>query len=187
MKKILSVFWEFIQVIAISLIIIIPVRYYIVQPFFVKGASMENSFRDGDYLIIDELSYRLRTPKRGEVVVFRYPNDPSQFYIKRIIGLPGETVEVADGQIYIKNSEHPEGFVLNENDYLGTGTTPGNIIKTLDIKNYFVMGDNRFHSYDSRGWGELDRKFMIGKVLFRVWPMKQAMAFSLPEYGITGN
>jgi len=148
---------------------------------------MENSFRDGDYLIIDELSYHLRTPKRGEVVVFRYPNDPSQFYIKRIIGLPGETVQVADGQIYIKNNEHPEGFVLNENDYLETETTPGNVIKTLGVKNYFVMGDNRFHSYDSRGWGELDRKLIIGKVLFRVWPIKQAMAFGLPQYGITGN
>jgi len=173
--------WEFLQVVLISLIIIIPIRYYVIQPFFVKGASMEPTFQDGDYLIVDELSYHFRSPKRGEVIVFRYPQNPKQFYIKRIIGLPEETVQVTDNQILIKNSDYPEGFVLDESQYLSV-TTAGNVEKMLDIDQYFVVGDNRDHSFDSRRWGELDEKLIIGKALFRVWPIKEAAAFSSPEY-----
>ena len=181
MKKTLGVMWEFLQVVLISLIIIIPIRYYVIQPFFVKGASMEPTFQDGDYLIVDELSYHFRSPKRGEVIVFSYPQNPKQFYIKRIIGLPEETVQVTDNQILIKNSDYPEGFVLDESQYLSV-TTAGNVEKMLDIDQYFVVGDNRDHSFDSRRWGELDEKLIIGKALFRVWPIKEAAAFSSPEY-----
>ena len=95
--------WETAKIIIISLAIIIPVRYFLIQPFFVRGASMEPNFHDGEYLIIDELSYRLGEPERGDVIIFKYPKDPSQYYIKRIIGLPTETVEIKDGQIIIYN------------------------------------------------------------------------------------
>ena len=110
--------WETIKVIVISLAIIIPIRYFLIQPFYVKGASMEPNFHDHEYLIIDEISYRLNDPQRGDVVVFRYPNEPSQYFIKRIIGLPGETVQVEDGQITIINNYMPQGFILNESSYL---------------------------------------------------------------------
>ena len=181
MKKTFSVVWEFLQVVLISLIIIIPIRYYVIQPFFVKGASMEPAFQDGDYLIVDEFSYHFRSPERGEVIVFRYPQDQKQFYIKRVIGLPGETVQVANNQILIKNSDHPKGFILDESEYLSM-STPGNVEKTLGDNQYFVVGDNRDHSFDSRGWGELEKDLIIGKALFRVWPIDTASAFSSPEY-----
>ena len=173
--------WEFLQVVLISLIIIIPIRYYVIQPFFVKGSSMEPTFQDGDYLIVDELSYHFRGPERGEVIVFRYPQDPKQFYIKRVIGLPGETIRVADNQILIKNNENPKGFFLDESIYLSIGTS-GNVEKTLENNQYFVIGDNRDHSFDSRRWGELENDLIIGKVLFRVWPIESASAFSSPHY-----
>src|SRR3989344_1293745 len=85
-------FWEIFKVVVISLVIIIPIRYFLIKPFYVKGASMEPNFHDYEYLIIDEISYRFNQPARGEVVVFKYPFDQSQFFIKRIIGMPGETV-----------------------------------------------------------------------------------------------
>ncbi len=181
MKKIFAFLWEFIQIALIALIIIIPVRYYIIQPFFVKGISMEPTFQNGDYLIVDELSYRLRPPKRGEVVVFRFPENPKQFYIKRIIGLPGETIKVDSHEIYIFNKEHPQGFSLKEN-YLPPEPYLGEEKITLGPNSYFVMGDNRTHSFDSRAWGPVDKKYLVGRVLFRIWPFQHAMAFSAPEY-----
>ena len=182
MKKLLLFFWEFVQIIFISLIIIIPIRYYIIQPFFVKGSSMEPNFQDGNYLIIDEITYRLRMPKRGEVMVFRYPQNTKQFYIKRVIGLPGETIKIADGQVSIINKEYPNGFILSESNYINRENTPGNIEKKLNNDSYFMMGDNRLHSSDSRSWGELEKKYIVGKVLVRVWPVKEAKTFSAPSY-----
>ena len=114
-QEALAFIWETAKVVVVSLAIIIPIRYFLVQPFFVKGASMEATFDDGNYILIDEISYRFRDPARGEVVVFRFPEDKTQFFIKRIIGLPEETVEIKNDQIIIHNKQHPEGFVLNEN------------------------------------------------------------------------
>lgn len=166
----------------ISLAIILPIRYFLVQPFFVKGQSMEPSFYDGDYLIIDQLSFRLREPERGEVVVFRFPQDPSQFYIKRIIALPGETVEIRGGKIFIWNSQRPSGFILNE-PYVKKGiVTEGVIRKELKSDEYFVLGDNRRASYDSRRWGAVKRKNLVGRVWLRPWPIARAEVFHAPAY-----
>ena len=125
LKSSLFFTWEIIKIIIISLAIIIPVRYFLIQPFFVNGASMEPQFHDGEYLIIDELSYRFNKPQRGEVIVFKYPKAPSQYYIKRIIGLPNEKIKIDQGKIIIFNDQNPNGFILNENNYLsvdGGGT-----------------------------------------------------------------
>src|SRR5665811_413934 len=100
-KKFLILAWETVKVVAISLAIIIPVRYFLIQPFYVKGASMESSFHDHEYLIIDEISYRFRAIERGEVIVFRYPLNPQEYFIKRVIGLPGEGVQIKDGQVIV--------------------------------------------------------------------------------------
>ncbi len=106
--------WEVFKVVIISLVIIVPIRYYLVQPFFVKGPSMETNFHDKDYLIVDEIGYRLSDPKRGDVIIFRYPEDPKQFFIKRIIALPDEEILVQNNQVKIFNADSPEGFVLSE-------------------------------------------------------------------------
>ena len=178
MKKIFTFIWETFKIVIISLAIIIPVRYYLIQPFFVRGASMEPSFDNGQYLIINEISYRFEEPKRGEVIVFKYPLDSSLYYIKRIIGLPGETVEVKDNQVIIYNLEFSQGTVLDESSYLARGViTWGNIKVTLAKDEYFVLGDNRQASSDSRQWGALSKEFIIGRVWLRAWPFSQAEVF----------
>src|SRR3989339_174157 len=96
--------FEVIKVVLISLAIIIPVRYFLIQPFYVKGASMEPNFFDHEYLIINEIGYRLAKPQRGDIVVFRYPKDPRQYFIKRVIGLPGETMRIKDGKVFVINA-----------------------------------------------------------------------------------
>ncbi len=180
MKGFLLSLWEILKIFLIALIIVIPIRYFLFQPFFVKGQSMEPSFENGDYLIIDELSYRLGDPQRGDVVVFRYPNDVSQRYIKRVIGLPGETVEVKNGNVAITNSEGEK--VLDESLYLSGVETPGDIITTLAEEEYFVLGDNRPSSFDSRSWGILPGKDIIGKVAVRAWPFTDFTKIESPSY-----
>ena len=158
---------ELVHVVIISLAIIIPIRYFLIQPFYVKGASMEPNFYDKEYLIIDEISYRFEEPKRGDIVVFRYPNDPRQYFIKRIVGLPGEYIKIADGNVYIYESEDGEGGLLDERAYLGDKKTNGNKEETLEARQYFLLGDNRGSSLDSRTFGGVDRSFLIGKVWLR--------------------
>jgi signal peptidase I len=173
---------ELAQVLAISLAIIIPVRYFLIQPFYVKGASMEPSFFDHEYLIIDELSYRFKNPDRGDIVVFRYPNDPKQFFIKRVIGLPGETVEIAAGQIKIYNDKSPNGLELDEKQYLDQDYTATNRTTTLKSDEYFVLGDNRVASYDSRYFGPVKRSYIVGRVWLRGWPLDRMRVFNPQQY-----
>lgn len=162
--------WEFIKVVIISVAIVLPVRTYIAQPFIVSGASMEPNFHDGEYLIIDELTYAFRKPERGDVVVFRYPLNPSEFFIKRIVGLPGETIEIKDGKVFIN------GEIWQE-PYITAGTENGMIVNLkakLDIGDYFVLGDNRPKSSDSRFWGALPKEKIMGRALLRLWPVARA-------------
>lgn len=173
---------EFFKIVVISLAIIIPIRYFLIQPFYVKGASMEPSYYDHEYLIIDEITYRFRPPQRGEVVVFRYPLDPKEYFIKRLIGLPGEHIEIESGQIFIYNDFFPNGIKLNEN-YLPAGLiTVGNYSVDLQADEYFVLGDNRFQSLDSRRFGVLPRNYIIGKTLLRGWPLNRLGTLKAPEY-----
>ncbi len=183
-KRAINFVFELIQVAAISLAIIIPVRYFLIQPFYVKGASMEPNFFDHEYLIIDEVSYRFRTPERGDIVVFRYPNDPSQFFIKRVIGLPGETVEIQNGKVKVFNDGNPNGFDLPEDEYLEQDFTATTRNVTLKSSEYFVLGDNRSASLDSRYFGPVDRKAIVGRVWLRGWPLDRWKVFEQPIYSI---
>jgi len=130
---------------------------------------MEPAFGSKEYLIVDQLSYRFEEPKRGEVIIFKYPNDPSVFFIKRIVGLPQETVKMQDGKITIKNEEFPDGTPLEE-PYIKEETTD-TFTAILGKGEYFVLGDNRKHSSDSRIWGSLERKFIVGKAFARLLPV----------------
>ena len=178
MKKIFVFIWETFKIVVISLAIIIPVRYFLIQPFFVRGASMEPNFDNGQYLVINEIGYRFEEPQRKEVVVFKYPLDPSQYYIKRIIGLPNETVEIKNNQVIIYNLESPQGKILDESSYLPAGTiTWGETKVKLAKDEYFVLGDNRQASSDSRQWGVLPRENVIGRVWLRAWPFDQLTIF----------
>ncbi len=182
MKAFLNFVWESVKVAVIALVIVLPIRYFIFQPFIVKGESMEPSFQNGNYLIVDELSYRFKQPQRGEVVVFKYPFNPSQRYIKRIIGLPGETVEIKDQKITIFDNNGKE-LNLKEETYLpADDVTLGEFRLILKESEYFVLGDNRLHSSDSRAWGILPRDNIIGKVLFRLLPLDEMTEIKLPIY-----
>lgn len=141
---------------------------------------MEPNFENGDYLIIDELSYRIRSPQRGEVVVFKYPYDETQKYIKRIIGLPGETVEIQSGTVIVLNQSGES--VLDESSYLPSVFTLGDTRVALGENEYFVLGDNRSASSDSRRWGVLPRENIIGQVFFRAWPLNSLAKISAPIY-----
>ena len=183
LKSSLLFVWEISKVVIISLAIIVPVRYFLIQPFFVNGASMEPQFHDGEYLIVDELSYRITDPKRGEVIIFKYPKDPSQYYIKRIIGLPGEKIKINQEKITIFNSENSDGFTLDESNYLLDGKKRDFSMETkLSDGEYFVMGDNRRASSDSRTWGALPENFIIGRAWIRAWPLDKIDILEKPEY-----
>lgn len=174
--------WEVVKVVAMALIIVVVVKHFLFQPFYVKGASMEPNYEDHEYLIIDELTYRFRDPARGEVVVFRYPNDPSQYFIKRVIGLPGDSI-VVNSQGIILN-----GVVFDESVYLSADvSTVGNVDITLSPDQYFVMGDNRQSSLDSRIFGPIDRSDIVGRTWFRAWPFNRLTHFSAPTYSISST
>jgi signal peptidase I len=181
-SDVLAFVWETVKVIVISLAIILPIRYYLVQPFFVKGASMEPNFEDGDYILVNEISYRFSEPKRGDVVIFRYPLDQSQFFIKRIIGLPSETVEIKDNKVKIYNKDKPEGFVLNETYLAPEQRTLGNSIIKLDDNEFFVLGDNRLQSSDSRRWGPVNKSLITGNAFVRPWPLTKVIKIPSVNY-----
>jgi signal peptidase I len=153
-------------------VVVIPIRLFVVSPFVVDGESMHPTFENLDYLIVDEIIYDFRAPARGDVIVFRYPGDPSIFYIKRIIGLPGETVSIQHGDVTITKTDGStltlsEPYVVNEDATYSKSVT-------LGPDEFFVMGDNRPNSSDSRVWGPLPRKNIIGRVDVRLLPIGAA-------------
>ncbi len=170
MRSFLKNLFSFFQTFIIALVIVIPIRYFLFQPFIVSGASMEPNFKQGEYLLIDEISYRIKNPQRGEVIVFKYPKDPSYFYIKRIIGLPGETVEIKDGKVTIYNYDYPSGKKLNE-PYINP-QTEGEFKIVLGKDEYFLLGDNREHSSDSRFFGAVQKKYIVGRAWIAIYPTK---------------
>lgn len=167
---------EIIRFAIIALIIVVPVRMFIAQPFIVSGASMEDTFHSGEYLIVDQLSYYFEEPERGDVVIFRYPRDPSKFFIKRLIGVPGDTLTIEGNIVTITNETHPDGMVLEE-PYVAEMQPNTHLSETLRENEYFVMGDNRNASSDSRMWGILTRDKIIGRAFLRLFPVTELGAF----------
>ncbi len=165
--------WETVRFVVIALAIVIPIRMFVAQPFIVSGASMDPTFQTGQYLIVDELSYHLGDPVRGDVAVFKYPRDPKQYFIKRVIGLPGETVSVNEqGQVTIKEVDGKTTIILNE-PYVKY-TKADTVNRTLGEDEYFMIGDNRAGSYDSRMWGPVKSNLIIGKAFLRLFPVTKA-------------
>jgi signal peptidase I len=189
--------WELAKVILISLAIIVPIRTFIFQPFFVQGASMEPNFHDGEYLIINEFGYKktvlgtkdkklftvepFKEISRKNIIVFRNPQNPKEYFIKRVIGLPGEKIEIKNGDVVVYNDENPEGGILDESDYLDKMLHKtecwDECVFDIGEGHYLVLGDNRKYSSDSRAWGLLSEDFIIGKVFIRAWPFSEAEIF----------
>jgi signal peptidase I len=181
MKNFLSFTFEILKIVIIALLIVVPVRFFLFQPFVVKGESMEPNFSDGDYLIVDEITYRFNSPKRGEVIVFESPGPQPSRYIKRVIGLPGETIEIEEGIITVYNQKGE--IVLYENSYIPISiTTTGDIRVSLQEGEYFVLGDNRIASFDSRKFGPLREESIIGRAYLRAWPFDSFSKIYVPSY-----
>lgn len=184
LASLFSFLGEVVKTVLISLAIILPVRYFIIQPFYVKGASMEPNFLDKDYLIINEFIYNFKDPERGDVVVFKNPKNTEEFFIKRIIGLPGEKIKVFDNKIEIYNEKNLQGVVISES-YLPEGiNTKGTEMETLGKGEYYVFGDNRDKSLDSRTFGAISEDSIIGKVWLRGWPLDRFSIFKQEDYNL---
>lgn len=163
--------WEFVRYAIIALLIVVPFRIFIAQPYVVSGSSMDPTFKDADYLIVDQISKRFETPKRGSVLIIRYPKDPSKFFIKRLIGFPQETLEIKGGQVTIYNTENKNGLKLDE-PYIVYKKNE-NLTVTLGEDEFYVLGDNRAGSSDSRVWGPLPEKYIVGRPILRLLPLSK--------------
>jgi len=171
-------FKEVLKASLIALIIVIPIRLFIAQPYIVSGASMDPTFANGHYIIVDQLSYRFNKPERGDVVIFKYPVDPSKFFIKRIIGLPGETVVLNNGQLIIAHSQaSTEGYILPEPYVSDNNKTNESSRRVLGLDEYYVLGDNRRASSDSRVWGPLSEDLIVGRAILRILPLHSIGTF----------
>lgn len=173
LKKVWEEVWDIIKFLAPVIVVVFIFRTFVAQPFIVDGESMSPQFHTGHYLIIDELSYRFHEPRRGDVIVLRYPLDPKRFFLKRIIGIPGDRVVIKDGKVIVFNTENPNGAVLSE-PYETQVTFPAGPYRDVILgeDEYFAMGDNRAGSSDSRSWGILPRKNITGRALLRLFPVK---------------
>ena len=175
--------WRFLAELVKTAVIVLAVAYgvrvFVLQPYIVEGLSMFPQFHDRDYLLVDKISYRIHAPERGDVVVFKYPKDTAFNYVKRIIGLPGDTIRISNSTVYVSDAAHPQGVALSE-PYVEAGnkTLPdsgnGETEFTVPANSYFVMGDNRMGSSDSRNWGDVPMDDMIGRVLVLAYPFDRA-------------
>ncbi len=160
---------DVISFVFVALLVVVPIRWFVAQPFIVHGASMEPTFESGEYLIVDQLTYHFNEPARGDVIILKYPRDESVYFIKRIIGLPGETVEMQGDTIVIRPKD-AEAFSLPQEFLDPERTRPEFGSYTLSDTEYFVMGDNRNESSDSRVWGPLPENDIVGRALIRLFP-----------------
>jgi signal peptidase I len=162
---------EWALTLAAALVVAWIIRSTVIEPFVVVGASMDPTFSTGQFLLVDRLTYDFKAPQRDDVIVFKYPNDPSQDYIKRVIGLPGETVIIQDGGVSIESTPSSTPIALNEPYIEASHASHDDLTVTLDSDHYFVMGDNRAESSDSRAWGPLPENLIIGRPLVRLMPL----------------
>ncbi len=175
--------FSYIQSIILTIALAFLLRFYVIQPFIVEGSSMEPNFHDREYIVIDKASYHIRVPKRGEVIVFHPPTAQSENYIKRIIGLPGDTVEVNKGDIMVNGTKLDETYLGDEDHKTEPIRMTGSV--TLNPDEYFVLGDNREHSSDSREWGPLRKENIEGRTWFIALPLNNFQFISPPSYALS--
>jgi signal peptidase I len=172
-KRIGEFFLDILEVVVFSVAIFLFVYLLVMQPHKIKGASMEPNFPDGEYLLTDKFTYRFGEPKRGDVVVFIAPGQNVEEYIKRIIGLPGDKVSIKENKVYVNGVQLEENYLSNS---LKTGG--GSFLKegqevAIPQDNYFVLGDNRPFSSDSRSWGTITKQEITGKAWIIYWPVQK--------------
>lgn len=175
-KVIGKFFLDIVETFVIALSIFLVVYLFLLQPHQVNGQSMVPNFQNGEYVLTDKISYRLGSPERGDVVVFHAPESAhcpegtGCDFIKRVIGMPGETIEVKNSAIYLNGQKLPESYIPQDYDTMA-GAFSKNKVISLGMNEYFVVGDNRPYSSDSRAWGPIHREDIVGKAFFKYWPM----------------
>ena len=177
-----SFLWELSRIVVVAFVIMVGFRYFVAEPFIVSGSSMVPNFHNREYLVVNKIGYKFNEPQRGDVIVFRYPKDTSQYFIKRVIGLPGEKVQVENGKVYVYNDEHPQGTLVDEPYLSNQDITFGkDDTVSLGSDEFYVLGDNRLASSDSRVWGVLPRHDIVGTAWLRVFPLNAFGSPSSPE------
>lgn len=163
---------DFIQTLVVFGAIFALIYLFVAQPHKVSGNSMVSTFHNGDYILTDKLSYRFGTPQHGDVIVLKNPRDESQDFIKRIIALPGETIKIENNAVYVNGQLVEETYLPPDTNTPAGAFIPENTLIKAGPNQYFVLGDNRSHSSDSRAWGGVTKEEIVGKVFFRYWPPK---------------
>ncbi len=158
----------------IIIALVIPFRIFIAQPYIVEGSSMDPTFKDGDYLIVDQISYRFEHPERGDVIIMKYPGDTSKSFIKRVIGLPEDTISIKNGKVFVTSKN---GNIIEMDDSYVKFPKQDNFNVVLKTQEYFVLGDNRAGSSDSRYWGPLPEEDIVGRPLLRLLPFSKVSLF----------
>ena len=181
-QKLSAFFLDILEVVVFAIAIFLFLYLLVMQPHKIKGQSMEPSFDDGEFLLTDKVTYRFSQPKRGDVVVFEAPGTNNEEFIKRIIGLPGENISIADGKIHINekvlNENYlPEALVTENGMFLKEGVTI-----TVPENHYFVLGDNRVASSDSRTWGFIDKSKITGRAWITYWPPPKLSIIEVVSY-----
>jgi signal peptidase I len=167
---------ELAETILFTLLIYLLVRTFVLENYRVQGGSMNPTLESGQYLVVDKLSYRLHEPQRGDIIVLRDPHRPDRKLIKRIVGLPGEVVEVEGGQLRIN------GQSLEES-YIGVTIRYTQVPLPVPEEHYYVLGDNRNNSSDSHSWGTLARRDIVGKAWLSYWPPRLWSIIHHESYG----
>lgn len=178
---------DFIETIVVSLAIFALVYLFLFQPHQVEGRSMEPNFQNGEYILTDKVSYRLREPERGDVVVFHSPQDQRVDFIKRIVGVPGDTIEVKGGYVYIDGEQMSESFIHDPGRVAQGKFLREGVVAEVPPNQYVVMGDNRLHSSDSREWGFVPKDLIVGRAFFRYWPAQAFGVLPTTEEDLTVN
>jgi signal peptidase I len=179
---IINFFFDFLQSIALGGAFFVVFYLFIIQPHQVKGSSMYPTFKDKEYILTDKITYKFSTPQRGDVIILQSPKNPDIDYIKRVIGLPGETIKVNEGKVYLNGQLFQETYLSVTTPIFPGGFLQDNQEVTVPENNYFVMGDNRPGSSDSREFGFVPYEHIIGKVIFRYFPVDRLGAIKKPSY-----
>lgn len=183
-KKAIAAFFDFLQGIVVVMAILVMIYLFVMSPQEINGASMEPNFHNGEYILTNKVTYKLKNPQRGDVVIFKSPKNKDIDYIKRIIGLPGDTVELRNNAFFVNEQLVEEPYIPEGTFLYGGSYLQENDLIIVPEGMYFVVGDNRPHSSDSREFGPIPKEDFIGQAFLRYWPFDRAGVLPNPSYNI---
>lgn len=181
-KRAVAALFDFLQSIVVVLAIMVMIYLFVMSPQEISGASMEPNFHNGEYILTNKIQYKLENPKRGDVVIFKSPLNKDIDYIKRIIALPGEKVMLKDSALWVNGKKVSEPYLAPDVYIFGGSYLKEGVEVTVVEGMYFVSGDNRPHSSDSREFGPIAKEDFIGKALLRYWPFDRLGIIPRPDY-----